>query len=63
MNALTEDVKAIKGTVNRIEQQQEETIIGVLTHIKKQVDKKESQIQVLNKRLFDVEAKIEPVPQ
>jgi septation ring formation regulator EzrA len=60
---VKEDVTNIKEAVNRIENHQEETIMGILSHIKKQVDTKESQIQVLNKRLFTVETKTEQTQQ
>ncbi len=33
--------------------------MSMIKHIKKQVDVNDSQIQVLNKRLFDVETKLE----
>ena len=57
------DVQTLKEGVQRIELHQEDTIMSMLTHIKKQVEMKESQIQVLNKRLFDVETKTEHFQQ
>ncbi|OIJ14406.1 hypothetical protein BKP37_08670 [Anaerobacillus alkalilacustris] len=53
------DIKEIKTAVFRIEKHQEETIVGMLLHVKKQVDQKDYQIKVLNQRLFDVEVKTE----
>lgn len=63
VNALKGDVQILKESVHRIEHHQEDTIMGMLNHIKRQVDTKESQIQVLNKRLFDVETKTENIQQ
>ncbi|MCM2534409.1 hypothetical protein NDK43_21200 [Neobacillus pocheonensis] len=63
LNNLVSDVPLIKEVVNRIERHQEDTIMGMLSHIKKQVEMKESQIQVLNKRLFEVESKTEHIQQ
>ena len=62
-NALQDDVSASKESVHRIENTQEEVVLGMLIHIKEQVETKESQIQVLNKRLFNVEAKTEQTQQ
>lgn len=60
---LANDDQSIKEVVHRIESHQEDSIMGMLSPIKKQVELKESQIQVLNKRLFEVESKIEQVQQ
>jgi chromosome segregation ATPase len=57
------DVQDIKESVHRIELHQEESIMSMLRHIKKQGEVKESQIQVLNKRLFEVETKAEHAQQ
>ncbi|MDP4087217.1 MAG: hypothetical protein Q8934_21890 [Bacillota bacterium] len=56
---LKTDVQNIKETVQRIELHQEESIMGMLRHIKKQDNVRGNQIQVLNKRLFNVEIKLE----
>ncbi|QOY34927.1 hypothetical protein AWH56_019745 [Anaerobacillus isosaccharinicus] len=53
----------IKSTVLRIEHHQEETIVGMLLHVKRQGEQKDSQIKVLNQRLFDVEARTEASSQ
>jgi chromosome segregation ATPase len=63
MQHAKQDVQFIKETVQRIEVHQEEMVMGMLTHIKKRVDVKENQIQVLNKRLFDVETKTARIEQ
>jgi chromosome segregation ATPase len=63
LNDLQNDVTDIKEVVQRIENHQEETVMGMLLHIKKQSETKESQIQVLNKRLFEVETKTEQTQQ
>ncbi|MFC0272104.1 hypothetical protein ACFFIX_11640 [Metabacillus herbersteinensis] len=63
LNSLQSDVSTIKENVHRIENTQEEVVLGMLIHIKKQVETKESQIQVLNKRLFNVETKTEQTQQ
>jgi septal ring factor EnvC (AmiA/AmiB activator) len=59
ISTLKIDVKEIKSTVQRIETHQEETIVGILLHVKRQGEQKDSQIKVLNQRLFDVEARTE----
>jgi hypothetical protein len=59
LHTLKSDVRDIKEAVNRIEEHQEETIMSTLTFIKKQNEGKNSQLQVLNKRLFEVESKVE----
>jgi hypothetical protein len=59
LHTLKSDVRDIKESVHRIEEHQEETIMSTLTFIKKQNEVKNSQIQVLNKRLFEVESKVE----
>lgn len=57
------DIQEVKASVQKMEQYQENVIMSMLVHIKKQVDIKENQMQVLNRRLFDVEAKIEQMQQ
>jgi chromosome segregation ATPase len=59
LHTLKSDVRDIKESVHRIEEHQEESIMSSLTFMKKQNEVKNSQIQVLNKRLFEVESKVE----
>lgn len=61
LSVIREDIQSIKKSVRHIETQQEETIMSMLVHIQKQVELKENQIQVLNKRLFQVETKTEQI--
>ncbi len=61
LSLIREDIQSIKTSVEHIETHQEETIMSMLVHIHKQVELKENQIQVLNKRLFQVETKTEQI--
>lgn len=63
MTNIQGNIKTIKETINRIENHQEESLMGILNQIKKQAELKDSQIQVLNKRLFTVETKTEQTQQ
>jgi chromosome segregation ATPase len=63
VQTIKTDVTDIKQSVQRIEEYQEESIMSMLVQIKKQGELKDSQIQVLNKRLFEVETKAEHIQQ
>jgi len=59
MSLIRADIQSIKKSVEHIETHQEETIMSMLVHIHKQVESKGNQIQVLNRRLFQLETKTE----
>ncbi|MFE8701675.1 hypothetical protein ACFYKX_13810 [Cytobacillus sp. FJAT-54145] len=63
IQVIKSDVAGLKETVQRIELHQEETVVALLSQIKKKVEVRDSQIEVLNKRLFEVETKVEHTRQ
>lgn len=55
LNTIREDIQLIKNTVQRIEKQQEETIMDM----RDEINRLQRKIQVLNRRLFEIEIEVE----
>ncbi|WP_339061089.1 hypothetical protein [Tepidibacillus marianensis] len=58
-NRLEHKVDGIYQAVVRIEEGQPKDIFAILENINRKLDNKDSEINVLNKRIFKVEAEIE----
>ncbi|MBN6185665.1 hypothetical protein JQN58_01540 [Aneurinibacillus sp. BA2021] len=59
LNEMQEDIQNIKQALQGSEHQQDSNIMNRLIHVEEQVKRRESETQVLNRRLFTVESKIE----
>lgn len=59
LNEMQEDIQNIKQALQGSEHQQDRNIMNRLIHVEEQVKRRESETQVLNRRLFKVESKIE----
>lgn len=54
-----EQLARIESAVIRLEENQPQDIIAILDQINKKLDERDDELQVLNKRLFKTESKVE----
>lgn len=61
VSTVEQDIKDIKASINRIEENKPQDIVAMLYNISDKVDGKNYDISALNKRLFNVESTIEQI--